>query len=104
MITDEEVEDFIEHFGKKGMKWGVRNQRRLDIARRVSKGTGSMSDSIRSFGRQSVISLIRGKGLRGAAARDVLKLQAAKARIKTGKATTRDLINKRGWMTVGATH
>lgn len=103
-INDEEVDEFIEHFGKKGMKWGVRNQRRLDRARRVAKGRGSLGDEIRVLGRQSVTSLIRGKGLQGAASRDVMKLEAARKRIKAGKASTRDYLNRHGWMTIGATH
>lgn len=27
MVIDEEVKDFLEHFGTAGMKWGVRNSR-----------------------------------------------------------------------------
>lgn len=32
--TEEEVNDFLEHFGKKGMKWGVRKSRTGDWSTR----------------------------------------------------------------------
>jgi len=30
-IAHEDVDDFIAHFGKKGMKWGVYHQRMLEL-------------------------------------------------------------------------
>jgi len=39
MVTDQEVDEFIEHFGIKGMRWGVRNQQNLERVNRVARGT-----------------------------------------------------------------
>ncbi len=40
------VENFLEHFGTKGMKWGVRNQKRLVRAKRVASGKASTKEKI----------------------------------------------------------
>lgn len=52
MILDEAV--YLEHYGKKGMRWGKRGtaraQRTLDRLDRVSKGTGSTSDKLKTTG------------------------------------------------------
>jgi hypothetical protein len=37
MIIDKDVEEFIEHHGIKGMKWGIRNKRRQPTISRGSK-------------------------------------------------------------------
>lgn len=46
MFVDEEV--YLEHYGKKGMHWGVRGtrrvQKRLDRLDRISKGTATTGD------------------------------------------------------------
>lgn len=51
MIVEEEVDEFLEHHGVKGMKWGQRKKRYLEGRRlhkerldRVSKGTASSRD------------------------------------------------------------
>ena len=52
MTDPDPVQDFLEHYGTKGMKWGVRNfstrkaQKRVDRLDRVAKGTSSKSDRI----------------------------------------------------------
>lgn len=45
------TQDFLEHYGKKGMKWGVRkarsaNKRRLDSAARARKAEGQIAKNI----------------------------------------------------------
>jgi hypothetical protein len=51
MTDPDPAQDFIEHFGTKGMQWGVRRatdtaQKRIDRIDRVAKGTASKSDRI----------------------------------------------------------
>lgn len=50
MIDDSEVEDFLAHFGVKGMKWGVRRtariQKIIDRHERVANGTASTKDRL----------------------------------------------------------
>ena len=49
-MNDQEVEDFLAHYGVKGMKWGVRRTRRMqkivDRHDRIAKGTASKKDRI----------------------------------------------------------
>lgn len=40
-MSDQQVDDFIEHFGIKGMRWGIRNQHQLDRVPRVARGTAA---------------------------------------------------------------
>lgn len=40
MIIDEEVEDFLEHFGVKGMRWGVHNDRPSGVSRSTNREAG----------------------------------------------------------------
>lgn len=96
--------EFLEHHGVKGQRWGIRkapqrlsrfdeqNIGRLSRATRVAKGTGSVGDKTKTLGRQSLVSLIRGGGLKGAAANDVAQLTARRKRIKQGKATVIDIL------------
>jgi hypothetical protein len=47
MIIEKDVEDFLEHFGVPGMRWGFRKQRlqsHLDRLSRKADGTASSSD------------------------------------------------------------
>lgn len=37
MMTDEEVEDFLAHYGVKGMRWGVRKDRTPGVSRRTDR-------------------------------------------------------------------
>jgi hypothetical protein len=89
-------DEILEHYGKKGMKWGVRQQNRLDASKRVAEGTGTKEDRNLVLANQSVISLIRNKGVTGAAAKDAARLQLQKERIESGKATAIDLLNNIG--------
>lgn len=49
MIVDEEV--YLQHYGKKGMRWGQRRtarvQRHLDAVSRVAERTASKKDRLR---------------------------------------------------------
>ncbi len=89
MIIDEE---YLEHFGKKGMKWGVRRQRRLDQMNRVAKGKGSRGDKVREALSISTSDLAKGRGLRGGVAVKAARVTARRDRIRSGKATAGDVL------------
>lgn len=91
-----DVDEFLEHFGKKGMKWGVRKEARLETTRRVAEGKGSIVDKYKVLNRNSALSVARNHGLKGAAAKQVQDMEALKSRVLAGKATTMDLLNTFG--------
>lgn len=103
-LSHSEIDEyFLSHYGKKGMKWGTRNQTRLDASKRVAAGKARPDDKKIVASKQSLFSMVRSGGnLQKAAGRDVMKLEAQKARIKAGEATTRDWLNKNGAFTLGA--
>ena len=37
---------YLEHYGKKGMRWGYRKERNLQSLKRVGAGKGSAADKI----------------------------------------------------------
>lgn len=84
---------YLEHFGIKGQKWGIRNQKRLNRAKRVAKGKASKKE-VASFllTDTSSTSVRRNKGIKGAAASRVRELQNRKDRIKKGEATVKDFL------------
>ncbi|MBA2727660.1 MAG: hypothetical protein H0U49_05755 [Parachlamydiaceae bacterium] len=87
----------LTHFGTKGMKWGVRRENRLNRAKRVASGKATVGEKARfTLTETSAVSVARNKGLTGAAKSRVRELEVRKARIKTGKATARDLIALHG--------
>lgn len=56
MPNDEKVEDFLEHYGVKGMKWGQRKDRRvarvqarIDRTKRVADKQGTVGDRLRGM-------------------------------------------------------
>lgn len=87
-----EVEEFLEHHGVKGQQWGVRNEIRLQTARKVASGKGTTGEKASVLAKQSAISLIRGHGFQGAAKNDAIRLAARKKRIKTGQAKVSDIL------------
>lgn len=104
-FTHEEIDAYLEHYGVKGMKWGTRQQTRLNASKRVAAGKARDGDKAIVLGKQSTISIIRSGGnIKKMAARDAMKLEASKERIKSGEATVRDLIIKSGAFTMGANH
>jgi hypothetical protein len=88
-----EVESFIEHFGKKGMKWGVRRQKRLARAQRVATGKSSKGETAAFLLTDtSRASVKRNKGVAGAAASRVRELKGRKERIQKGEAKVKDML------------
>ena len=43
--------DFLEHFGVKGMQWGVRRDRRAAALVKVGSGQGTTSQKVRALAR-----------------------------------------------------
>lgn len=88
--------EFLEHFGVKGMKWGVRQQARLDRTNRVAAGKGSFGDKARVASTQSYATLARGHGLKGAAKIQAKDLENLKTRMDLGRTTASDYFTRFG--------
>jgi hypothetical protein len=95
--TEKPDVDELIHYGKKGMRWGVRQQYRLDRANAVAKGTASRATKARfAITETSGLSIARGGGVKGAAASKAKQLGARKERIERGDATVKDLLANYG--------
>lgn len=95
--TDLTPEEWLAHFGVKGMKWGVRRQQRLDRLNRVAEGKGSFRDKAKVLLTEtSQASLARNHGLKGAARARAQGLDARKKRIEAGQAKVSDLLALHG--------
>lgn len=115
----DQVDDFLAHYGVKGMKWGKRkgslksrisgarrdaNQRRLVTAQRVANGEAQARDILRSAGPASIVGtiLLPGVGTVGAAVvggsrrfnqSRVRRLTAQRDRMDAGKTQARDIVD-----------
>lgn len=78
------------------MKWGVRQQERLNMSKRVASGKGSFEDKVRVAAAQNPISLVRGGGLKGAAKLQAKDLENLKTRMDLGRTTASDYFNRFG--------
>lgn len=58
----DDTDDFLAHYGVKGMKWGVRKQRQADSLRRVSQGRGSKGDTAKAVAGMKTSEFVRGGG------------------------------------------
>jgi hypothetical protein len=96
-FSDQEIDTyFLQHFGKKGMKWGVRRQRRTNALLNVAKGKGTKSEKVRAALTVNAYDLVRGRGLKGAAKIKGEAQRASQNRIKSGNAKVRDRIRQVG--------
>lgn len=93
----------LTHYGVKGMRWGVRKARTGDIAvqrtvlNRVASGDGSRRDKLNALGLSGgLIKVRKTGGLEKAAAKTSAELQAESDRLSSGKATTKDVLNAYG--------
>lgn len=113
MIIDEELYNFLEHHGVKGMKWGQRKsmsldsrspryqkrvakqQKLLDRMRRVAAGNASRGDKfiVGAF-RTTIANQVLGKGLQGGTARQLGQLQKEQDKINAGKRKTSDILKR----------
>lgn len=87
----------LEHAGVKGMKWGVRRERRQQALVRAGTKGGYKSSRVRgAVGRLGPIDLIRGRGIRKGLERKAVRVGGQLERHAKGKATTMDLIKRYG--------
>lgn len=61
-MNDVQTDDFLAHYGVKGMKWGQRKQSQADTLRRVGSGNSSTADKVRAVGGMSTLDVMRGGG------------------------------------------
>ena len=113
MIADAEINEFLEHHGVKGQKWGVRNIRKrhrakvlkrqqgnVDILRRVASGKGSKLDKLAVDLSTPTYRLALNGGSVGAAKITLDKLEMNQKRIKAGEAKTLAFMAKLGGVRV----
>lgn len=91
-------EKTLSHYGKKGMKWGVRGETsRLSRLDRVASGTGSRADKTRvALTEVSTSSVKKNQGLSGAAANKAANIRIREERISLGKASVKDILARHG--------
>jgi hypothetical protein len=95
--TFEDTDEFLAHFGVKGMRWGVRRENRINRLERVGSGKGSTLDNIRvASGELSSKSMRRHGGVAGAAANKAANMRAVDARVASGRGTARDFVSRHG--------
>lgn len=90
---DERTEDFLAHYGVKGMQWGRRKQKQLALNQRVASGKGSKLDKVKVGLNTSAYQRLKAGSLAGVAAKKAGSLEAQKARVDAGKTTVRDKID-----------
>lgn len=110
----DEVDEFLAHYGVKGMKWGQRKgvkgradrvvSRKLndaiDFHERVASGKGSASQTLRVAVSSSLLTLARNKGIKGTAAKRASEGRDIRKRLESGEATFRDKMNTYGQLTL----
>lgn len=100
-----EYDDYLEHYGVKGMKWGRRKgslssrvrevgvekkTKSIESRERVLSGKGSIRDKINAGSTLSVAKVLDNKGVKNAIASDLARDKATRTRLQTGKATFTD--------------
>lgn len=93
-FVDYEVQEFIDHHGVKGQKWGIRNKRRTENFIQVGKGKGSPTQYARAAYNLGPIDLIKGRGVKGGSRRKGARQRKASNNFANGKATTRNLLTR----------
>ena len=100
-----EYDDYLEHYGVKGMKWGRRKGslssrvKQVGIEKktnaigqreRVLSGKSSLGDKVSVAATLNVPNILRNKGIKNAIAKDLAQDKATLSRLESGKATFRD--------------
>jgi hypothetical protein len=78
LASEQEIDDFLEHFGVKGMHWGVRKQRTPE---RIQKDLTKIDNKRDSFGRKIIPAgnVVAGAGARAGIAKRILKYDEVQA-------------------------
>ena len=103
--TESTYEDYLAHYGTKGMKWGLRKgglasrarqvgvekkTKRIEQRERVLSGKSSIRDKVAAGSTLSLAKVLKNKGVKNAIAKDLTRDMAARSRLESGQATTRD--------------
>ena len=102
-MTFETPEDILEHFGVKGMHWGVRKarrvekqnarvQKRVDAVRRVAEGGGNRRDKIRVSFSTTTFDALMSRNNQEMAQRTLNRMQKHQSKILAGKRKTQDIL------------
>lgn len=103
MIVSEEVyldhyfndaSNFMEHHGIRGQKWGIRNKRRTQNYVEVGKGKARPSQYARAAWNLGPIDLVKGRGIKGGAARKGTRQRTASENIAKGEASVRNILTR----------
>ena len=86
------TDDFLEHYGVKGMRWGVRRDRRANTLVKVGKGKGTRSEKTRAALTTSPVDIVKGRGLKGGAKRRGERQLARNKRVRNGEASAKDYL------------
>lgn len=90
------AKDVLEHYGTKGMKWGVRKEAALQRNTRLATGTASRREKLGYKLSVSGLDLYVAKkgGFSSVAQMRMTALQQQKDRINRGEATVRDKLDR----------
>lgn len=87
----------LEHFGVRGMRWGVRRENRIARLERVGSGKGSTMDKVRvGLSDTTAAAVARNHGFKNAAANKAANLRIRDARVANGHATVKDHLARHG--------
>lgn len=92
MTVLQEDLDFLEHAGVKGMKWGVRRNRRAQAFAKRGAGKANLAEKAYVQTHLGLIDRAKGHGTKGGAARKGARLLGRNARVQSGKASAKDLL------------
>jgi hypothetical protein len=97
MTTFAETDDFLAHYGVKGMRWGVRRENRIQSLERVGAGTASKGEKARyALTEATGVGMRRNGGLAGSAANKAANMRAVDARRARGEGTVADFLKVHG--------
>jgi hypothetical protein len=102
-------EQWLAHYGVRGMKWGVRKARTGNLGTRAARakryasgksekagGMRRVIDTASAINNYGVNDLVKGRGLHSAAKRHAQVYEAERTRLAKGKATRKDLLKAYG--------
>lgn len=92
MTVLQEDLDFLEHVGVKGMKWGVRRNRRAELFTKRATGKANLVEKAYVQTHLGVIDRVRGRGTTGGAKRKGARLHGRNSRVQEGEASVVDML------------